>query len=255
MQLVGHRGARGEAPENTLAAIQHALNLGVTHFEVDIRLSKDGEFFLMHDASLERTCANNRYLHEIDSEIIATIFANKDSNACYWKKNLFTQENSTTAIPSLTAAFKLVDEQQIEQACSFQLEIKSDKHTDSGAIVRKIVNDFPVQTVSALPCEIIFTSFDGDIIAALEEIAPHLHTGIIACEEPDKALELAEKLECTHCCLQYELVLSADASLKEKLQSTKIHISTWTVNDPTLVNQLASNGVNSVITDVPSCFI
>ena len=255
MQLVGHRGARGEAPENTLAGIQHALNLGVTHFEVDIRLSKDDKFFLIHDASLKRTCADARYLHELDADTISHIFANKDSDACYYKAKSFPQENSTTAIPSLDSVFDLLAELQIEKKCSFQLEIKSDEYTNSEAIINEIIQDFPAQTTSALPCDIVFTSFDGDIIRCLKERAPHLHTGIIAYEEPNKALELAEKLKCTHCCLQYELVLKANDSQKEKLQSTTLHISTWTVNDPSLVDQLTTNGVNSVITDKPSLFI
>ena len=50
-----HRGANELAPENTMASISRALELGADYIEVDIRTSKDGQFFLLHDTRLERT--------------------------------------------------------------------------------------------------------------------------------------------------------------------------------------------------------
>jgi glycerophosphoryl diester phosphodiesterase len=51
----GHRGARGLAPENTLLGFQRAVELGVDMLELDVRLSKDGEVVVLHDALLDRT--------------------------------------------------------------------------------------------------------------------------------------------------------------------------------------------------------
>ena len=53
--LVGHRGARGEAPENTLASFQVALEAGVTEMELDVRLSADGHLIVLHDSDVTRT--------------------------------------------------------------------------------------------------------------------------------------------------------------------------------------------------------
>lgn len=52
---IGHRGACGYAPENTLLSVQKALELGVDGFECDIQLSSDGEPVVIHDDTLERT--------------------------------------------------------------------------------------------------------------------------------------------------------------------------------------------------------
>gem|GEM_PF-514979 len=52
---VGHRGAMAEAPENTLAAIRRAIEAGATAVEMDVRTSRDGWLFLLHDATLDRT--------------------------------------------------------------------------------------------------------------------------------------------------------------------------------------------------------
>ena len=53
--FIGHRGAAGEAPENTLAAFQRGLDAGVDAVELDVHLSKDDELVVMHDPRTERT--------------------------------------------------------------------------------------------------------------------------------------------------------------------------------------------------------
>jgi glycerophosphoryl diester phosphodiesterase len=55
LEIVGHRGAKGIAPENTLVGFQVALELGVDMIELDVHLSKDGELVVIHDPRLERT--------------------------------------------------------------------------------------------------------------------------------------------------------------------------------------------------------
>ncbi len=54
MYIVGHRGAKGLAPENTLAAFQKALEFNVDEIETDVRLTKDGRLALVHDRTLKR---------------------------------------------------------------------------------------------------------------------------------------------------------------------------------------------------------
>ena len=53
--IYGHRGARGEAPENTLAGFELCLELGVRRCELDLHLSRDGELVVIHDPTLKRT--------------------------------------------------------------------------------------------------------------------------------------------------------------------------------------------------------
>ncbi|MEQ9299943.1 MAG: glycerophosphodiester phosphodiesterase family protein [Cyclobacteriaceae bacterium] len=54
-QLVSHRGAAGLAPENTLEAIQIAIDLGVDMIEIDVRQTADSTLILMHDSDIDRT--------------------------------------------------------------------------------------------------------------------------------------------------------------------------------------------------------
>ena len=54
-QIVAHRGASAERPECTLASVKRAIEVGATATEVDVRRSKDGQLFILHDRTLERT--------------------------------------------------------------------------------------------------------------------------------------------------------------------------------------------------------
>jgi glycerophosphoryl diester phosphodiesterase len=56
MYIVGHRGARGEAPENTIAGFRHAIVRGVRYLEFELRLSSDNEIVIVHDETVDRTC-------------------------------------------------------------------------------------------------------------------------------------------------------------------------------------------------------
>ncbi len=55
VRLVGHRGAAGVAPENTVPGLRHAVRVGADAVEFDIHCTRDGEIVLFHDATLERT--------------------------------------------------------------------------------------------------------------------------------------------------------------------------------------------------------
>lgn len=73
MYIVGHRGAAGLAPENTLLAIKAAIAAGVDAVEFDVRTTSDGELVVCHDASLERTYGINKKVKELTKDNIAEI--------------------------------------------------------------------------------------------------------------------------------------------------------------------------------------
>lgn len=55
VRIIGHRGARNEAPENTIASFQVAQRNGCDAFELDVRLSRDFQLMVFHDKTLGRT--------------------------------------------------------------------------------------------------------------------------------------------------------------------------------------------------------
>lgn len=58
LRVIGHRGAMAHKPENSLESYALAEEVGVDEIELDVRLSKDGQLFLLHDATLDRTAGD-----------------------------------------------------------------------------------------------------------------------------------------------------------------------------------------------------
>ena len=67
MRIIGHRGARGEAPENTLGGFQYIQDLGIRSVEFDVRQLKDRALIVMHDDQFIRTTGQDKYLYECES--------------------------------------------------------------------------------------------------------------------------------------------------------------------------------------------
>lgn len=75
IEVVVHRGANREAPENTLAAARRCIELGVDYVEVDVRLSRDGVHHVMHDPTVDRTTDGAGPIAELTSAQIEKLDA------------------------------------------------------------------------------------------------------------------------------------------------------------------------------------
>ncbi len=68
VEIVVHRGANHIAPENTRAAAQACIDLGVDYVEVDVQMSRDGVFYIMHDSLVNRTTDGKGFLAMMNAE-------------------------------------------------------------------------------------------------------------------------------------------------------------------------------------------
>ena len=73
--VVGHRGAMGHAPENTMTSFEEALQLGADMLEFDVRLSKDGIPVIVHDANLDRTSNKSVNVADLDAKDLLSLDA------------------------------------------------------------------------------------------------------------------------------------------------------------------------------------
>lgn len=81
--VIGHRGGRALAPENTLAAIRNAIKLGADYVELDIRATRDGQLVIMHDRSVDRTTNGTGDVKELDFATIRALDAGSKFSAQY----------------------------------------------------------------------------------------------------------------------------------------------------------------------------
>lgn len=108
--IIAHRGASGLSPENTLASVKKALDIGVDMIEVDVHLTKDSVPVVIHDRSLKRTTSINKKVNELTSKEI------KQLSAGSWFNNDFKDEK----IPLLSEVITLVNNR-----CKLLIEIKN----------------------------------------------------------------------------------------------------------------------------------
>ena len=75
LEIVAHRGANHLAPENTFAAAQKCVELRVDYVEIDVRTSKDGVMYILHDKTLDRTTNGTGEISARSSDYIDTLDA------------------------------------------------------------------------------------------------------------------------------------------------------------------------------------
>ena len=231
--IYGHRGARGEAPENTLASFEACLKAGVNRCELDLQLSKDGQLMVIHDASLKRTTGLRGKVSQHSAEQLMQMDARH--NTVPWP--------TVCPIPSLEQLFSL---------CPFehwQLEVKEASRSRSAHIVRAIDQ---LSARFALQDKIIITSSSRTVLRAAKRLTPHLARGLVAEYAWLDPIKVALRYNCQMLVLNW--ALSTEQRLA-KAQQAGLHVSVWTVNDPALMRRLAACGADSLITDFPGLAI
>jgi glycerophosphoryl diester phosphodiesterase len=223
--ITAHRGASGMAPENTLAAIKKAMELGADWSEVDVHLSKDGEVILLHDESMSRTANRKGKVWEFTLEEL------KKLDAGSWYSPLYAGE----PLPTLREVIRLV-----KGRMKLNIEIKiSGSEAD---IVEKVLDIIQQEGFSR---DCLITSFDRETVESVLKIAPQLKTGLIlAMRNSDNILDGAWKvLSCHHAVIDKDFIDKAHKAGRE--------IHAWTVNSKEMMRQLIEIGVDGIITNYP----
>jgi len=81
--VIGHRGGRALAPENTLAAFKNAIKLGADYVEVDVRATKDGKLVIMHDSTVDRTTNGKGAVKDLEFAAIRELDAGSKFSSEY----------------------------------------------------------------------------------------------------------------------------------------------------------------------------
>ncbi|HSC83303.1 MAG TPA: glycerophosphodiester phosphodiesterase [Pseudomonas sp.] len=227
--IYGHRGAKGEAPENTLASFQRCLEHGVKRCELDLFLSRDGQLMVIHDPTLKRTTGRRGKVVEHDAAELVGYDARLGGPG--WK--------TPCPIPTLEQLFEL---------CPFehwQLEVKS------ASRVRAARTVLAIQALAerfGIKDRITVTSSSRQVLRALQRLTPELSRGLVAEYNWLDPLKVAAHYGCSMLALNWTLC-TPERMLKA--QKAGLHVTVWTVNEPALMRRLADFGADSIITDFP----
>ena len=229
--IEAHRGARAEAPENTLAAFQRALDLKAPSIELDIHPAADGTLMVIHDDTLDRTTDGTGPVAALVLRDLRKLDAGAKFQAGF----------AGERIPTLNEAMGRV----APTSTLLNIEIK---RPPPGMRVAEGVVQLLRHYGKAE--RYVVSSFDADALLAVRRLAPEVKLALIG--EAPAVLARARELRlpwihCSHPSLTVELVRQAHAD--------GIRVGVWTVNDTEQVRHWAANGVDRIITDNPRAML
>jgi glycerophosphoryl diester phosphodiesterase len=226
--VIAHRGASGNAPENTLAAFRKAVALGATFIETDLQLSRDARFVAIHDASVNRTTNGQGAVHDM------TLTDLRKLDAGSW----FGSEFAGERIPTLEEIFEFSKKNDVV----FYLEIKpgaawGGEHALVGAL----------RESGEIPRAVVI-SFDAAIVLNLRKIEPTLMTGLLYDGQIENPLDKAVEIGARQVAVRGDLVTPA---LIAQAKKKDLQVVCWTVNHPAHMRMLAAAGVDGIMSDYP----
>lgn len=230
-KIIGHRGACGHAPENTIASIDAAAKLGVGAIEFDATVDADGTARVHHDSDVER-CTNGA------GPII--LMASKDVDgldAGSWFDPQFKGEG----IPRLDTALRRV----MGHAMKLNLEIKPSLGWEEPTA--RAVAD-ALEQVWTPDAPLLVSSMNTLALDTFHHLMPEITLGLITYAIPENWLQRMERhrcnaLHCHHAFVTRQLVDEIHVS------GHRLHV--YTVNAPERAKQLYAMGVDAVFTDYP----
>ncbi|EKF75234.1 glycerophosphoryl diester phosphodiesterase [Alcanivorax hongdengensis A-11-3] len=232
--LVGHRGARGEAPENTLASFQVAVDAGVTEIELDVRLSSDGHLIVLHDSDVQRTTGQRGNARHYTLAQLGVMDARRNTPG--W--------HSPTGIPSLQDVLDLCG-----PAMRFQFEVKGADRSVLHQLAHNLTHMIQQQQLQS---RVVVTSSHTGFLRMMGTMAPDIDRGYVCQYRYLQPTRRAQGLGCRWVMPHFSLVTPA---LMRRARRRGLKVSVWTVNDLTEAERLTRLGVDGIITDYPSSFV
>lgn len=231
MIVYGHRGAKGEAPENTLPGFIHAYRHGIRHFELDLVLSKDGKPVLVHDLSVDRTTGQKGIISKYTAAELAAMDARRNTSS--WPR--------PTGIPSLD---DLLD--QFDDLEHLQLEVKKDNRHRLNILCNRLTEVIQHRNLYQTAA---ITSSDTWFLKEIRRRNKNIRIGLVTERKFPRPITMASRLGCEYLCINWKL---CSKELVEQAHRRGMHVSAWTVNRIHDMLQLEEMGVDSIITDYPT---
>jgi len=281
IRLVGHRGARGVLPENTIAGFEFAMQSGVSLLELDVTATRDGVVVITHNHHLTPSMVRDgdgNWLQGSPPKVSALTYdelrpydvGGLDSRSAYGMRFPDQGFLEQTRIPRLSELLTLLQQEQ-HQGVHLLLEIKSDPDLMANSAARNTLVQAVVAEVRAAEVQnrTVLHSFDWDLLADCQRLAPEMPAsfltqmpendddigedsskavnpveGFTALELPDKVAAAGGQFWCP-----YFLDITAE-SLARARELGLITV-VWTANEPADISRMIELGVDAICTDYP----
>ena len=288
IDLQGHRGTRGLAPENTLAAFSTALAIGVTTLETDLALTRDGVLVLSHEPRLAAALtrgSDGRWLSEdgvpifsLSTRDLAQYDVGRLNPAHKYSEQWSEQRaRDGERIPTLQQLFDVARDAVSPggQPVRFNIETKitptSDDTTPGVESYARAVVD--AVRAAKMMHRVTVQSFDWRTLREVKKRAPDVTTACLTIDSsgmntvvPDtsgaspwhaglKAADyggsLPRMVQAAGCGVWSPFWRNVTIENIAEAKALKLKVIPWTVNDPAEIERLATLGVDGIITDYP----
>ncbi|MDA1091447.1 MAG: glycerophosphoryl diester phosphodiesterase [Proteobacteria bacterium] len=231
-KIIGHRGAAGHAPENTLASMHKAADLGVEWVEFDTKITKDGAVIVFHDDKLERITGVKGDVAKTALKEIQTF----DAGA--WFGEEFTGERVAT----LEQAIQVL----ADHGLGANIEIKPSPRLarkTGRAVVDVLIRAWP----ETLPKPLV-SSFNVQTLETVRDEAPDLARALLVFKIPRNWQALLNNLGCVALHVQAKHLTAKKVGV---VKDAGYALRAYTVNESAEAEKLFGWGVDAVISDYP----
>ena len=234
-KIYGHRGSKGNYPENTLLAFKKALDAGACGIEFDVHLTKDQEFVVIHDATLDRTVNSTGYIKDHTLAELQKLSA----GAKFTHLPKYEKSWDVLRIPTLGETLELCAMYGAE--LNIELKTYEVEYPGIEAKLLKAIDDYGYDD------KIIYSAFHLPTILRLKALNPCANIAFLS----DHALPFPHdyiqtfNLEALH--LNKEIILQNPSVWKPFAPKLR----TYTPNDESDLRLLLDMGLKGVITDYP----
>ncbi|MCB1827200.1 MAG: glycerophosphoryl diester phosphodiesterase [Coxiellaceae bacterium] len=231
-KLIAHRGARKYAPENTLAALKKAAELGATWVEFDVQLDSRHEPIIFHDTKLNRTTNGRGLISRTPYSVIRQLDAGS------W----FGSEFSGEVVPTLEEWLRLAAELKL----GINLEMKARK--GSAALLAETVVTYLNRYWKAGNIAPIVSSSSVDCLMQVKKRAPHFLLGFISDAWSSQWQKTLSRLDAVSLHLNHRVL---NKKRVQDLKNENYLVLAYTVNDKQRAYELFEMGVDAIFSDDP----
>jgi|SRR6185437_7100887 len=235
--IIGHRGAMGYAPENTLTSFEEAIRRGADLLEMDVQLSSDGEVVVMHDTSVDRTTDGAGLVRDLPWKKIKTM------DAGHWFGPDFAREY----VPSLTDVIDRFRGRKTSRHAFVGLIVELKTVRGSGGSLADAVVALLQKEQFADRAFVI--SFDAVALQEVRSAHKSLPTGLLYSEEGDESRVGQARAIGAQALFPRKTCVTARGV--QAAHKADLAVSVWTANTKNEMKRMMACGVDAVATNYP----
>ena len=242
IQVVGHRGASGYAPEPTIASYRMALQMGADYVEADVHRSRDGVLVAIHDAEISRTTNGKGFVAD------HTLAELKALDAGSWFNNAFPEKARPDYIGVRVPALREVMDVVQESSAGLFIELKDPERyqPDLELALLSLIRSSPMENRTRI------LSFSAASLRKIKELDSSVPTVFLVAKPNENPVWATLEIPANELGILYT---QATPTLVEEAHRCGMMISVWTVDQPEDMKRMIAMGVDRITTNYPDRLI